>query len=827
MISHYILTALRNFRRTPVVTGINVIGLALGLMGFVGAYAVSRDFLSVGSQYANSDRIYVISESLSYANTDSSWMGLPFSGLSVAKYLRLDFPQLEHVARAQMPREAAVSTGASKEYEQVVFADPEYLDIFDTPLVAKADRNPLSQPLSALISQAAAERLFGGADPAGKTLHISDAVDVTVTGVFKGAPADALGQAYDIMLSMDTQFAIERVLTGTDSEQPGQPDSWYPGNSSRSTYVVLPADGSLTIDRFNKGLAAFAERRIPASVAADARISFSTIPLSRLAVNMIDNVLTGGALGVSITTLILIVGLLGLVIACMNYANLASAQAAARAKEIGLRKIVGARRLQVVLQQVTEATLLGGFALVIAVAGLAMIAPLASRMSSLTVDRTWTTGPEIWGMLLLLIVATGVFAGGYPALVLSRIRPVAALRQGAIRSGPRRLRTLHVGAQFAVTGLLLILVITMFAHNRTLRQSGLNVAEDPIVVINSPLPKSQSGSDAFATALRENPAVLSVSSTSLLPWQLGGTDIRLLSDQPDESASKLSILRNNIGYDFFDTVGAKLLAGRLFSRERGGDLVSAAEERENTKVRPVVIDRSTAEKFGWQNPGDAIGKTLYNPDGVLRRLDVIGVIEDVPYKLIGFGANTFIFYLQPDRAPITLVRISRSDVPSALAHIDAVWDAFAPNIPIKRSFTDQLFNQSYQLFTFFDALFAGLAAFAMIISCIGLLGMASYVTNRRVHEIGVRKTMGASAPRILRMLLWDFSKPVVIANLIAWPVGLLAMQVYLSLFTVKMPLSLLPFVASLVITLMIAWLAVGGQAWKAARTNPASVLKYE
>ena len=825
MLAHYVRTAFRNFRHSKFHTAINVLGLSMGLMCFVGAYGVSKDFLSVGSQYANSDRIYVISESMSFANTDSSWLGMPFAGSSVARYLKLDFPQLEHVARAALPRETAVSTGAVKEYEQIVFADPEYLDIFKRPLVAGAAGNPLAHPLSALVTEAAAKRLFGVADPTGKTLRISDAVDVTITGVVKAPPANAFGQTYDLMVSMDTQLAIERALTGTDSEQAGRPDSWYIGNGSLSTYVVLPADGSLTIDQLNKGLVSFADRRIPADVAAGAKISFSTIPLSRFAVTMIDNVLTGGALGVSITTVILVLGVLGLVISCVNYANLATAQAAARAKEIGVRKIVGARRIQVIAQQMIEATLLGGCALVIAVAGIELIAPLVSKSTSLSIDLAWTASPEVWAVLLLLIIATGVVAGGYPALVLSRIRPVAALRQGAIKSGPRRLRTLHVGVQFAVTGLLLILVTMMFIHNRALQQTGLNAATDPVVVINSALPESRN-EDAFASALRESPAVLSVSSASVTPWQLTGSDIRTLSDAPEDSAPRRSILCNSVGYDFFDLVGAKVLAGRVFSRERGSDLVGPLEHRDDSVVRPVVIDRSTAEKFGWR-PGDAIGKTLYNYDGFLRRLTVIGVVEDVPYKLVGFGADSFVFYLQPKQAPVTLVRVSRRNVAAALAHIDAVWDEFAPTVPIKRRFMDELFNQSYQLFSLFNLIFAGLAAFAMVISCIGLLGMASYVTNRRVHEIGIRKTLGASAPGILKMLLWDFSKPVVVANLIAWPIGLLAMQVYLSLFTVREPLSPLPFMASFAITLMIAWVTVGGQAWRAARVKPASVLKYE
>jgi putative ABC transport system permease protein len=246
----------------------------------------------------------------------------------------------------------------------------------------------------------------------------------------------------------------------------------------------------------------------------------------------------------------------------------------------------------------------------------------------------------------------------------------------------------------------------------------------------------------------------------------------------------------------------------------------------------MVIDERTAERFGWTDPADAVGQTVYrqwsSSGGFSRPVDIIGVVENASYKLVGMGiVSSSIYFLQPNDTQMFLIRINGAEQTEALAHIDASWDRFAPEIPMRRMFMSEMFEQAVSLFTMFSSIFGGLALLAIFIACVGLFGTASYAASRRRHEIGVRKSLGAHSGQIVRLLLWSFTKPVLIANVIAWPVAYLATQVYLSLFVVRTEQSIWPFAGGLAITLAVASLTVAVQTLRAARVKPAEVLRQE
>jgi putative ABC transport system permease protein len=338
--------------------------------------------------------------------------------------------------------------------------------------------------------------------------------------------------------------------------------------------------------------------------------------------------------------------------------------------------------------------------------------------------------------------------------------------------------------------------------------------------------------------LLRRPGVLAVSGIERMPWSPGGMG-KELTNAADSSIGKVRPYQNVVDLDFFETLGIQLLAGRTFEAGRGDDLTdfsvwqrTNAATANNSFDFNVIVDRSLAASLGFASPADAVGKTVYHPvsrSGAKppQRLHIIGVIEDATLRPMTLGVNTNFYLLSPAAAANVVVRISRNDVATALTGIDQVWATLAPGTSIKRRFSDEQFEAAHEILGIVSGTVGTLSVFAAIIAVMGLVGMAVHIIGRRTHEIGVRKSLGASVTQILLLLLKTFSKPVIVANLAVWPLAYLVLQGYLSLFAHSAGLTPVPFILSLLITLAIAWLAVFFQARRAARAEPAAVLRYE
>ncbi|RPH59693.1 MAG: FtsX-like permease family protein, partial [Acidobacteria bacterium] len=412
-----------------------------------------------------------------------------------------------------------------------------------------------------------------------------------------------------------------------------------------------------------------------------------------------------------------------------------------------------------------------------------------------------------------------------------RLRPVNALQGGRIRIGLRFAPSLLVFLQFAVASFLLIAVIVMSLQNRELRRSAFGSFGDPIVVITNSIRETGTTNDALQAELLRSPHIKSVSASSFVPWRLAMSPTGVTRSL-DAAATSTRMGDNVVGHNFFSTLEMTVAAGRVFDEHHADDLLPTGDASGNARAYNAVVDRAAASRLGWNDPQAAIGQIVYvpwwNADRPPDQVRIVGVVENKPLALLGpAGLQANIYRLNPTTAHYPVIRISGNDIPGALEAIDTAWRRLAPNVPLNRRFGDELFEQSYQLFDAINKVFAGLAAFAFAISMMGLFGMAIHVTNGRTHEIGIRKTLGASVEQVVSLLLWDFSKPVAVANLIAWPLGFLAMQMYLRLFVQRMTLTVWPFVLSLVVTVLIAWFAVGVHTVRAARRKPAAVLRYE
>ena len=866
MVAHYLRIALRNLLRAPATALINVLALALGLVSFVAAFAVVGYWAHSEQHFQNADRIYVITAQLALRDGSISTGVLPQTNELYERYLRVDFPEFAAIARANpWNREASISADGHGARVAALAVDPEFLEIFDLPFIRGNAATALRDPNSVLLTEAAAIRLFGTTDALGKTVTLGGTLfDATVTGVIGAIPQPShLGDSatasvhFDLIApyplyerlrdavnprsstprpkgaadGSDTASGGAQADGAADSQASGaapEPENWL-GGYCCTTYVLLRPSSNFSLAELNSRLEEFGRRHVPAEQQKLARLDVGAVPVGGLMVTQLDAQLFGGSRGwLSVTTLLFALGALVLTVACVNYANLATARAARRAREIGLRKVIGATRLQVMSQYLLEAALLTAASLIVALVTVELLAPPVARAVGIDMRLALFNGTGFWLFVAALFAGVTLLGGAYPALVLSRVRPIEALRLGRQRIGPRFASTLLVGAQFTAASFLLIAVIVIYAQNAGLKRTGLGATHDPYLVINNFSPVTGVENEVLRDEISRLRQAKGVTEIGMEPWS-DGVNLALLASTPEDSGTRRTAFQNTVGYDFFKTLDIPLIAGRVFDKAHNDLTARNSDELNPPPKLNAIVDRALAAQLGFTSPAAAVGQTLYFPSFANRPaqpVEIIGVVESRPLYFRGFGATSNL-YLLSDNFSYTLVRLDANDVAGGVAAVDAAWKRLAPQLPLTRRFMDDLFDENYEKFARVDQIFGGLSLFALAISIMGLFGMAVQVAGRRRHEIGVRKSVGAHKRQIVAMLLGDFAKPVVVANLIAWPLGYLAAQTYLSVFIQRIALTPVPSVASLGATVLIAWAAVGSQAWRAARANPAVVLRVE
>lgn len=822
MLKHYLITALRNFGRFKLATTVNIFCLALGLACVAMTYVVI-DYLSNSDRsFANASRTYVISENYYSDLIKKRFDDMPLTGPVVARFVEADFPQIEAVARRTQGAELPVSHQGTASFARISFADPKLLDIIDFPFVAGAYAAALRYPRSAIITQTGAARIFGRQEAVGKVLRIANQ-DVTITGVIAAIPKPT-GFDFEILASMDVNDSLleaNGIAVGGNS---AKIEDWWWLKGSYITYVLLPENGAFTPAALKDQLKAFATRHLP-DTHGNFTLGFGLVSLGSVGINTLNAVVGGSGVSVSIATIGYVLSALVLMIGCVNYANLATAMAAGRGKEVGLRKILGSTRTRVLGQHLFEAALTAGAAMMLVVVLIALMAPLV-KQSGFDITTQVLMQPRFAGFLVFIVAATTVIGGLYPSLLLSSVRPVQALRAGSVRAGPRFVAALLVAMQFAASSFLLILALIMQAQNEKILNVGQTFVDDPTVVLSTGTDTAQMDLEALRSRLLSSPHIRSVSASSAVPMVSAVSPLSV-SRSAEPGVGVVVTSDNRVSYDFFQTLGIKLLAGRDFSRARGDDITDVTARSASRRTH-VVVDARLASQLGWSAPELAVGNTIYvSTASTAFPMEVIGVVESKPLNLMGLGSKSGLYELSPSRAVFPVIRVSKSDIVAALQHLDSVWNELSPDVPQRRQFIDALFDQAYERLLGYNRLVAALAVLGSAIALMGLLGMVIYATGLRMHEMGVRKTLGASSKQIFGLLIRDFSKPIVAANLLAWPLAFLAAQIYLNFFTDRARITPLPFIDSLALLLSIAWLVIGSRVWRAARANPARVLRYE
>ncbi len=827
MVGHYLVGALRAFRHRKAATLINILCLALGLAAFIVAYSVVRYLQTSERHFVNAERTYIISTELDF-NNERPLLNSLLTAEHAARYVKEEFPELEAVTRAFAMGDTVIAAGAETAYAAGIAADPNFLDVFNLDFLSGNPSDALTKPRSVLITDALALRMFGSTSVLGKQVKIEGLTDVTITGVI-GPPPRSSHFDFEMLMTWDvleTNRAVRRRAPPRSA-----PEHWLA--ITATTYALLPRQGlPKAREALLSRLPDFAGKYVPDDQKGLYGVGFNAVPLDSLQIAKLDQMLFANiGREVSIATLLFWLGALVLGLACINYANLAIAQAATTFKEIGTRRVVGATSRDLLLQSLLQTTVYATIALIAAICFVLAISPLVDQALDVEIRKIAFSDGWLWLFIPTLLLVVTAAGGVYVAMVCSDVAPSRAL--GNSTQASRRVsRAMIAGLQFAAACLLIVVVTVMQRQAQAIKAIAVGTQDDSIVLIGNNLNRARVGFDAYKALHAAIPGVQEVSAGTFLPW--ASPEVVNFSSGPSIEAPRLAINIYGIEEDFFAALDIPLVAGRYLSTEHGSDLreVGAASTQTAEPVS-IVIDRALAESLGLANPDEAIGRLLYDPPSfpgepgaIWQPSRIVGVVENRPFRVQGYGAIGSVYALVP-RPWTPMLRVSPQSLPRTLEEIEDAWRQLAPNTPLDVRFLDATFDQGFRQFTMLFNFVTGLAILAVGIAVAGLIALATHEVHQRFHEIAIRKTLGAPAATVAAHLLRGFSLPVLIGNLVALPIAYLAAQAYLSLFTFRIDLTVWPFLGAVAATMTIGWLAVGYQVLRAARLDPATVLRYE
>lgn len=833
MLTHFNRMAAKALLRFKLHSVISLLSLCFGFICFISAVLISNYADSFDQNFPNADRIYNLT--IHGTGTQFGPDGFPIVNEPAARYLRAYFPDIPNIVRGSSGGASQDVTVGDEAYTVAArYVEDRFFDIFPLETLSGLAPGEALPPNSVMITEEAAMRIFRRTDVVGERMLISNRDDVVIAAVAKTAEHPShLNSAVtlfntELFIPMDIQDQAQRnrrIAAGLNPDV----DNW--GNQSDYVYLEIPEDMDFDLDAFNLQLDEFVKSNIPADRAEF--MTYKLIPVNELMMATLSFVTSG----FSIVNVLIIAGALVLMIGCLNYSNLVIAQLSLRSQEIGVQKILGSKRGLLIIQYCYESLLFVCFALLLVLAVMYLLLANLQSSGMIGVGPAMLLDPLLWAAIAIVVVVIVAIAGGYPALRTATVPLVSMLRPKGSSGYSGRLRGLMVGIQFFISGTLMILAIVMFGQNAAMSQQLDGDIADPKIIITTPVSSFSVDPELLVTELKQHPGIISVTQVSIRPWDISFTSIRL-AQSSDLNTTMIEAGNYNVGYEFVETMDVPFIAGRTFSRDRSNDrFPNYADLAPGIGPFSVLIDDELAQVLGFENAEAAIGETFYRHIGpptienqMAIELVVIGAVGDQKYQFVdfgSFGSKGSIYHLMPSVANTMIIKISKENVNDSLRYIDETWSRLMPGVVLKRDFIDNLFYQAYSLFLGISVAIGALSVFGFLIASIGLLGNATFITNIRQKEVGIRKVMGASSGKLLCMLLLDFAKPILIANAFAWPMGYLIGTTYVSLFAVRAELGAIPFIVSFLLSLLIAVVAVVSQSWKSAKVRPAMVLRYE
>ncbi|HWB23845.1 MAG TPA: FtsX-like permease family protein [Chitinophagaceae bacterium] len=800
MLKNYFKTAYRNLVRNKVYAVINTTGLAVGIAACLLIFLVIQYETSFDNFHANANRIYRVSTEFHRSSGGGYSRGICYPA---GKQLALDFPQLEHIASIRGARGAQLTvldesgrlTPKKFKEDGLFYIEPQFFDIFNFPFITGDKTTALSAPGTAVMTQQAADKYFGDWHKAiGRSLQYDDNKICKITGILKDVPNN-------------TDFPIQVAISFKSLDDDTSRD-WISVSSNMNTFVVLPP--GMQASSFSRSLIAFGQKHIPGDYAK--KQSFVLQPLAEMHFDKRFGNYNGNTFGKDLITALSLIGIFLLVIACINFINLATAQAVNRAKEVGVRKVLGSGKPQLIAQFLCESFIITLAAVAIAAVIAISVLPLLNQLLETKIGLHINIAIALF--LAGIIILVTLLSGLYPAIVLSGFNPITALKSrltGRTKSGISLRRALVV-LQFTVAQALIIGTLVVLSQMNYFRTAEMGFAKD--AVVNIPLPGdslSVSKFDVLKSQLLQQPGVtnVSMSTFSITDNSHWGSDFKY------NGAEKETNFNADLKWadtDVFKTFDLQMVAGRPYGP--------------SDTVKEFVVNETLVKLLGLKNPGDIIGKNLSFWDGQLKG-PVVGVVKD-------FNGGSLVKAI----APVVMstwkgvygnlsVKIQPQRIKPTLAAVEKLWTAAFPKYIYEYQFLDDKIASFYKQEDQLSQLYTIFACIAIFISCLGLYGLVSFMAAQRIKEIGIRKVLGASAIHIVYLFSKEFTILITVAFLIASPLAYYFMHSWLQNYSYRVPLGAGIFAATIMASILIAWLTAGYRALRAALANPVKSLRTE
>ncbi|MEP7141463.1 MAG: ABC transporter permease [Ferruginibacter sp.] len=795
MLKNYFKMALRNLWRHKAFSFINITGLAVGMAACFLIFLYVRFETSYDNFHTKADRIYRV---VTDTKTPSETIKQGLTTTPIAINIKKDFPEVEDAVRLGERDGFLVHRGTVKfQEENAVLADSALFNVFDFQLLSGDKKTALKEPMSIILSQSAAKKYFGNTNPLGQQLLLTGAaINSTVTGIMKDIPENSQIKA-DMFVSMSSNKQIYGQPT-SDSE-------WT--NHNYYTYVLLkPNTNAKALEAKLPAFMEFHHGQQAKELQMQDYLSLEPLRDVYLKSKR-DGFETGSINNVYIFS---IIAIFILIIAAINFINLTTARSAERAKEVGIRKVVGAARFQLARQFIGESVIICVIAFALSVFFCALLMPLFNQLAGKVISGSILNDPKHIFSLFLLSIGIGVAAGFYPSMVLSSFKPVSVLK-GHFSTGTNGLilRKSLVIFQFTISIILIVGTIVVYTQLNYMRSQDLGFNKDQVITINTNYDKNK---DVFKQSLSSVPGVLSTSYSSSIP---GGGNNSAYSEVQNKAGEmqKTNLDLYFVDFDYIPQYQLKIIAGRAFS---------AVFKTDSTQA--MIINESAAKFLGYNSPREAIGR---NFDQWGRKGKIIGVLKDFHYKSLQEPIKPLTMRIEPRAYGLISVKVAAANLSTTIKAIESKWNNIIPNRPFDYNFLNDFFDKQYRAEERFGNLFTNFAVLAIFISCLGLLGLASYSTIQRTREIGVRKVLGASVANIINLLSFDFLKLVLIAFVIASPIGWFGMNIWLRDFAYRSNITWWVFALAGIAALLIALFTISFQAIKAAMANPVKSLRTE
>ncbi len=802
MLKNYLHIALRHLWRHKGYASLNVAGLATGMTCCVLILLYVRMEWRYDRFHEKAERIYRL---VSDDEIGDNAVNLSTSPGAAAAALKREFSEVQHAVRffKLFGGEAVVNYGEKRFWEsRFFFGDAEVFEVFSFPLLAGNPQTALAGPKKIVITQTTAQKYFGAENPLGRTIALGDSLHLEVTGVIADLPTTT-HLRFDFLASMPT----------LDSIYPGLREDWI--SLLFYTYVLLPQGNAQA--QLAARLKNFAQKY---DVQGTGKRTSALEPLRDIHLYSARQPQPEPNGDITYVYVFSAIAVLILLIACINFMNLATARATKRLKEIGVRKVLGAERTQLLRQFLAEATVLAGAALLVTIGLLELFLPVFNELTGKQIALNYMRDFEIAGGLAVLTLLAGIFAGSYPAFYLSGLRPVAVLKsQAKSGAGNFRVRELLVVFQFTISIALIAGTMIVFRQMEFVRSKNLGFDKENVVVFPIGFSPAGQNVEAMKQTLLQNSSIANITVSMNTPGSAAfGLDYRLEGKPAEEISNVTTYL---VDYDFLPAYAIGLTAGRNFSKAHATDLTQA-----------FMINEAAAKQFGWDKPlGREIEALVPTGNGfqTITKGAVIGVLQDYHFGSLKTAIQPAIFRMWRDWSDFNTisVRIRPQNIQQTLTYLESAWQKYMPSLPFRYFFLDEQLAALYQQEEKLGNMTIAFAGLAILIACLGLFGLSAFVAEQRTKEIGIRKVLGASVSGLVLLLNKESAVLVLVANIIAWPLAYLAMNRWLADFAYRISIGPAVFLAAGALAFMIAWLTMSFQTIRAARANPIEVLRYD